>query len=158
MSVHVYFSMIYTILTVYVKLVCGLPINPGDSLVMSTLTLIILPIILVLLLAGVIYFLRIVTMQPRDIEEKEKYKYMRFEAGNPMKGEARRKVSMQYLGYLIIFLAVEPAIILLALVLAAPRELIKNLIYLYGVFIAVYAPLLVYAVRESRRVESWTLG
>ncbi|MCE4602479.1 MAG: NADH-quinone oxidoreductase subunit A [Desulfurococcales archaeon] len=134
-----------------------MPIDPGDPLVKSALTLVVLPLILTLALAGVIYFLRILTLQSRDVEEAEKYKYERFEAGNPPKGEARRKVSMQYLGYLIIFLAVEPAVILVALTLAAPRTMLSNLLYLYAVFIAVYTPLLVYALREARRVEAWTL-
>ncbi len=134
-----------------------MPIDPGDPLVKSALTLMILPLILTLVLAGVIYFLRILTLQSREIEEAEKYKYERFEAGNPPKGEARKKVSMQYLGYLIIFLAVEPAVILVALALAAPRSMIDSLLYLYAVFIAVYTPLLVYALREARRVEAWTL-
>ena len=134
-----------------------MPIDPGDPLVKSALTLMILPLILTLVLAGVIYFLRILTLQSREVEEAEKYKYERFEAGNPPKGEARKKVSMQYLGYLIIFLAVEPAVILVALALAAPRSMIDSLLYLYAVFIAVYTPLLVYALREARRVEAWTL-
>ncbi len=134
-----------------------MPIDPGEPLIKATLTLIVLPILLTLLLAATIYFLRILTMQSREIEKEEKYKYERFEAGNPPKGEARRKVSMQYLGYLIIFLAVEPAVILLAITLAAPRSLLQSLLYLYVVFIAVYTPLLVYAIKESRRVESWTL-
>ncbi|MEB3861397.1 MAG: NADH-quinone oxidoreductase subunit A [Desulfurococcales archaeon] len=134
-----------------------MPIDPGDPLVKSALTLMILPLILTLVLAGVIYFLRILTLQSREVEETEKYKYERFEAGNPPKGEARKKVSMQYLGYLIIFLAVEPAVILVALALAAPRSMIDSLLYLYAVFIAVYTPLLVYALREARRVEAWTL-
>jgi len=151
-------QVIYNNITVYGKWCMVLLIDPADPMVKAALALIILPIILTLLLAGVIYFLRIITLQPREIEESERFKYLRFEAGNPMKGDARRKVSMQYLGYLIIFLAVEPAIILLALALSTPRSLIKNLLYLYGIFIAVYTPLLIYAVRESRRVEAWTLG
>lgn len=134
-----------------------MPIDPGDPLVKSALTLMILPIILTIVLAGIIYFLRVLTAQSREVEEAERYKYERFEAGNPPKGEARRKVSMQYLGFLIIFLAVEPAVILVALALAAPKSMIGNLLYLYGVFIAVYTPLLVYALREARRVEAWTL-
>lgn len=125
--------------------------------VMAAIGFVILPILLTLLLLAVIKFLIVLTRAPPDIEAREKYKLMRFEAGNPMKGEARRKVSMQYLGYLIMFLAVEPAVILLALSLAAPREALSGVLSLYAVFIAVYAPLLYYAVREARRVESWTL-
>jgi NADH-quinone oxidoreductase subunit A len=74
-----------------------------------------------------------------------------------MKGEARRILSMQYFGYLVLFLALEPALILVALTLLAPSDRLLNLLAIYLILILLFTPLLVYGVRESRRVELWTL-
>ena len=129
----------------------------GDPLVKALTGLAILPVILLAVLVGVVVFLMAITRARPDIEAQEPLKYQRYEAGNPPKGEARGKVSMQYLGYLIVFLAVEPAVILLAILLAAPQALAGKLLAVLGVFIAVYAPLLAYSIAESKRVESWML-
>ena len=130
----------------------------SNELVKSATSLVILPIILILLLGAVVIFIELITRARPDIISQEKYKYERYEAGNPPpRSEARGKVSMQYLGYLIIFLAVEPAVILTSLLLAASKNMLGNLLWLYGVLLAVYFPLLAYALREARRVESWML-
>lgn len=130
----------------------------SDTLVKASTSLVILPVILILILAAVVVLLDRLTRARPDIVAQEKYRYERFEAGNPPpKSEARGRVSMQYLGYLIIFLAVEPAVVIFAILLAVPGSLLGSLLWLYGVLIAVYAPLLAYAVREARRVESWML-
>ncbi|MCE4599914.1 MAG: NADH-quinone oxidoreductase subunit A [Desulfurococcales archaeon] len=134
-----------------------MPLDWSDPFVRSTLSLVIIPLLLVLMLLMAIMFLRIVTATSRDVASLEKYKELRYEAGNPMKGEAKSKVSMQYFGFLVIFLAVEPAIILLAIALTVPQALTGKLLYLYGVFIAVYTPLLLYAVKEARRIEAWMI-
>ena len=130
----------------------------GNELIRASTALVILPILLIALMAAVVLVLEALTRARPDINAKEKYKYMRYDAGNPpIKGEARGKVSMQYLGYLIIFLAVEPAVILFAILLAAPEAILRNVLVLFGVMVGVYAPLLAYAVSEAKRVESWML-
>lgn len=130
----------------------------SDTLIKAATSLVILPVILVVLLAVVVLFIDRITRARPDIVAQEKYRYERYEAGNPPpKSEARGKVSMQYLGYLIVFLAVEPAIVIFAILLAAPEIVLGKLLWLYAALVAVYAPLLVYALRESRRVESWML-
>ncbi|WP_460123315.1 NADH-quinone oxidoreductase subunit A [Stetteria hydrogenophila] len=115
------------------------------------------PLALLLLLLATVYVLRVILSPSREVAGLEPRREARYEAGNPEKGEARTRVSMQYLGYLIIFLAVEPAVILLALALAAPRGLVGRLGLLYTAIVLVYAPFLAYALREARRVERWTL-
>lgn len=118
----------------------------------------VLPIILIAVMGLVVIILIQLTKARQDIIEKEPWKYERYEAANPLKyKEARTKVSMQYLGYLIMFLAVEPAVVLLAILMTAPRDLLGSMLIIYGVFLAVYAPLLAYAVREARRIQSWML-
>ncbi|NOZ31024.1 MAG: NAD(P)H-quinone oxidoreductase subunit 3 [Crenarchaeota archaeon] len=130
----------------------------SDTLIKAATSLVILPVILVVLLAVVVLFIDRITRARPDIVAQEKYRYERYEAGNPPpKSEARGKVSMQYLGYLIVFLAVEPAVVIFAILLAAPEIVLGKLLWLYAALVAVYAPLLVYALRESRRVESWML-
>ncbi len=130
----------------------------GDSIVRASTSLVILPLILIAVMALVVVLLEQLTRARPDIEAEEKLKYERYEAGNPPpRSEARGKVSMQYLGYLIIFLAVEPAVVLLSLLLAAPEFLLGNVLKVFGVLVAVYIPLLAYAVHEARRIESWML-
>ncbi len=130
----------------------------GDSLVKAGTALVILPILLIAVMGLLVVLLIKITQARPDILEKEPWKYERYDAANPAKyEEARTKVSMQYLGYLIMFLAVEPAVILLAILMAVPENLLGKMLALYGVFIAVYAPLLAYAVKESRRVQSWII-
>ena len=101
--------------------------------------------------------LAFITQGRPDVEVLERFKFLRYESGNPMKGEARRVLSMQYFGYLILFLALEPALILLALTLLAPPERLANLLVVYIVLVLVFTPLVVYGVRESRRVDLWAL-
>ena len=134
-----------------------MPLDASSYLVKATVAFVIVPLIAIIALILVLGFLRRLTLPRPDVLENERYKYVRYESGNPMKGEARRAVSMQYFGFLIIFLAVEPAIILLALLLLAPESYYRSLATIYGIFLGVYAPLLVYAVRESRKVSEWVL-
>ena len=116
---------------------------------------VVLPALLLALLLATVYGLARMLRAAPDVEASEARKYARFESGNPEKGEAKARVSMQYLGYLIIFLAVEPVAILLALTIVAPRELLARLAVLFGVVVAVYAPFMVYAIKEAGRPERW---
>jgi NADH-quinone oxidoreductase subunit A len=121
-------------------------------------SLVLIPTLVFALTMGLVLALRVLLSPARSLEGRERLKYERYEAGNlPRPGEARGKVSMQYLGYLIMFLAVEPAVILLAVALAAPEGLTAPLAALYLFLIAVYAPLLYYGVKASSRVEEWFL-
>ena len=129
-----------------------------NALVKSTTSLVVLPVILIIVMIAVVLFLERITRAAEEVNEKEPWKYWRYDAANPSKDrDVRKKVSMQYLGYLIIFLAVEPAAILLALLSTASRETLPSLLKLFGVFVAAYTPLLIYAVNESRKVDSWKL-
>ncbi|MCE4621648.1 MAG: hypothetical protein F7B95_04350 [Desulfurococcales archaeon] len=130
----------------------------NDPLVKAISALVVVPVVVLLLLLGTILLLRTILMPPREVLEVERLRLERFEAGNPPKREpGRGKVSMQYLGYLIIFLAVEPALVLFALTLAAPGTLAVNLLKLYVIMIAVYAPLLYYALREAKDYRNWVV-
>ncbi len=131
----------------------------GESVVKAGTVLVVLPIILIIVMAIVVILLIKITSARPDIVKTEKWKYERYDAANPSKyKEARKRVSMQYLGYLIMFLAVEPAVILLAFLVTVPKAYLGRFLEIYGIFIAVYAPLLAYAIREAKNVESWILG
>ena len=130
----------------------------NNVVVKAATGLVVLPVILILVMILVVLILRKITSASPSIEAMEKWKYWRYDAANPSKDkDVRKRISMQYLGYLIIFLAVEPAVIILAILLSAPSNLMGRLLLLYGVFLAVYLPLLAYAVHESRKVEAWVL-
>ncbi len=130
----------------------------NNPVVKSATSLIVLPIILTIILIVVVLFLERLTRASPAIIEKERWKYWRYDAANPSKDkDVRKKVSMQYLGYLIIFLAVEPAIILIALLTAAPQAMLGTLLKLYAVFLVFYFPLLAYAISEARKVRAWMM-
>jgi NADH-quinone oxidoreductase subunit A len=134
-----------------------MPLDLSSYLVKALTAFVVVPLVAIGALILVLGLLRRLTSPRRDVAESERFKYLRYESGNPMSGEARRAVSMQYFGFLIIFLAVEPAVILLALLLLAPENYYRSLATIYGIFLGVYTPLLVYAVRESRKVGEWVL-
>jgi len=99
----------------------------ASDAVKAVVALALLPAVLLVALTLTVVFLRAITRARPDIEAQEEMKYLRYEAGNPVKkGEARGKVSMQYLGYLIVFLAVEPALIIMAWAPQAPRRSSKR--------------------------------
>lgn len=129
----------------------------GDPMVEAAAAFIVIPAILVVLLVLVVYALRLILAPAAEVAGTESRKEARFEAGNPEKGAAKARVSMQYMGYMIIFLAVEPALVLLALALAAPRELTGQLGLLYLAILVLYTPFMVYAVKEAKRLDRWIL-
>ncbi len=132
----------------------------NQPLVKEVSSLFVIPFIILLILIGAVYLLKYLLTPKSEVIEAEKLRYERYEAGNPpwRRDPAKTKMPMQYLGYLIIFLAVEPAIVLFALSLAAPKTLASSLGKLYLIFVAVYAPLLYYAIREARDVRKWFLS
>ncbi|MEN2999590.1 MAG: NADH-quinone oxidoreductase subunit A [Acidilobaceae archaeon] len=120
-------------------------------------SVVILPLVAFFLFAGLAHLLYIFTSPREDIVKVEKFKNQRYESGNPPVGRARSSVSMQYFGYLVLFLAVEPALVLFALMLLASGELYVRVLGIYVAILAIFIPFLVYGIRESRRVELWVL-
>ncbi len=128
-----------------------------SSSVKTILSIVVIPALVLIITLGLVYILALLTSGRPDIENREVFKYRRYESGNPAKGEARRAVSMQYFGYLVLFLAVEPAVILFALTLLASHDIRARILSIYIILLAVFIPLLIYGIRESRRIESWIL-
>jgi len=86
-------------------------------------------------------------------------KRARYEAGNPPKGEARTWLPMQYFGYLIIFLSLEPILILLFLFpeyVRATGDTVRPLL-LTLIILLIAVPPLVFGLKQADRVEFWKL-
>ncbi len=80
------------------------------------------------------------------------YKLERYEAGNLPKGEARVPIGFQYFGFLIMFLALEPTLIIMYTVLVKPS---LNSILTYIFMLVLLAPALAYAYIVSSRTREW---
>lgn len=126
-----------------------------SPLVLAANSFIIVPTIILAVLVGTILLLRMLLRPASYIESKEPYKYKLFESSNPPRGVGKSRLSYQYFGYLIMFLAVEPAVVLLTFLASAPSEYSRNLLLLYLVMVAVFAPLLAYGAYVSKRIEEW---
>ncbi|MDP8002667.1 MAG: NADH-quinone oxidoreductase subunit A [Caldisphaera sp.] len=129
-----------------------------NPLVLAANAMIIVPILVLLLLVAVIYLLKWLLKASYEIEKTEPYKKVPFESSNPPKGVGKGRMTFQYFGYLIMFLAMEPAVVLLTFIAVSPKELISKTILLYLVLILVFAPLLAYAAYEAKRVKNWMFG
>ncbi len=123
--------------------------------VLSANSMVVVPMVILALLVGALLLLRKLLEQSREISSKEKYREVPFESSNPPRGVGKGRVGFQYLGYLIAFMSLEPAVVLIAFAAAAPEYLVGRVLELYLVLVAVYAPLLVYGLREAKRVSEW---
>jgi NADH-quinone oxidoreductase subunit A len=125
--------------------------------VLSANSMIVVPVFMLAVLIGALVLLRKLLEQNREISSREKYREVPFESSNPPKGVGKGRLGFQYLGYLIAFMSLEPAVVLIAFIAAAPEYLISRVLELYLILVAVYAPLLVYGLREAKRVAQWHL-
>jgi len=116
--------------------------------------LVLMPFVLVIVLWIVVLFIKRIVSEHPIVEKNQPLKYERYEASNPPSGKARTQVSMQYFGYLVAFLALEPIVVLSFIVLNSPTRIHLSLQYL-AAFLGIYLPLLGFAVHESRKVEEW---
>ncbi|PMP97693.1 MAG: NADH-quinone oxidoreductase subunit A [Nitrososphaera sp.] len=124
---------------------------------LSANSMIVVPVFMLVVLIGALVLLRKLLEQNREISSREKYREVPFESSNPPKGVGKGRLGFQYLGYLIAFMSLEPAVVLIAFIAAAPEYLISRVLELYLILVAVYAPLLVYGLREAKRVAQWHL-
>ncbi|MGC8570277.1 NADH-quinone oxidoreductase subunit A [Caldivirga sp.] len=78
-------------------------------------------------------------------------KVMRFEAGNVPVGPVRSTLPMQYVGFLLMFLTVEPiAALLLALSIAFTSPFNMGYVLLFTTFIVTYSPLIYVAYNDVK--------
>lgn len=82
-------------------------------------------------------------------------KVSRYEAGNIPLGRARGRLSIQYFGYLLIFVTFEPIVVMLLTLVAVKLPLHVTLLLLLAP--ALYLVGLQAVIDKVRRVELWTL-
>ncbi len=126
-----------------------------STLVLAANSFVIVPIVILALLVGVVLILRIALRARSHLDRVEPYKYLPFESSNPPRGTGKSRLTFQYFGYLIMFLAVEPAVVLLTFLATASRGYSGDLLLLYIVLVAVFAPLLAYGAYVSKKVSHW---
>ncbi|NOZ89431.1 MAG: hypothetical protein GXO15_05850 [Crenarchaeota archaeon] len=96
-------------------------------------------------------FLRLATRGPGA-----PMKEARFEAGNPPRGPGRFPALYQYLGYVLMFIALDPVFMLLFVLPSGTGRWMEALL-LSLASVAVLLPPLAYALRYARRPEYWRL-
>lgn len=126
-----------------------------STIVLAANSFVIVPTVILALLVGTILLLRIALKARSQVERLEPYKYLPFESSNPPRGVGKSRLSFQYFGYLIMFLAVEPAVVLLTFLATASRGYSGDLLLLYLILVAVFAPLIAYGAYVSKRVSNW---
>jgi len=81
------------------------------------------------------------------------FKELRYEAGNPPRGRARKPILKQYYGYILLFLVTEPLIVLLYLVsLTTPVEPVATASWIL-LSTGIVSPILIYALERMRGEE-----
>jgi NADH-quinone oxidoreductase subunit A len=88
-------------------------------------------------------------------------KISRFEAGNVPYGEGRLWFPLQYYGYLLMYVTIEPILILLFAIASAPLLgnfiLFRNLMIIIGSFIVLIYPVMYYSITQINMIENWEL-
>ncbi|MEZ0345874.1 MAG: NADH-quinone oxidoreductase subunit A [Infirmifilum sp.] len=83
-----------------------------------------------------------------------KFKAQRYEAGNPPKGEAKMRLPYQYYGYLLLYLGVEPLVILLYLL---PYSSLSSTFLVVGLIILILTPVMIWGLRQSDNINLWRI-
>jgi len=108
--------------------------------------------ILFLLTVDTVYLVMLIT--PR---RPTPYKLMRYEAGNPETGPAKAPLAMQYLGYLLMLVTLEPAAAIPIAVYMFTGDLLLTVITaVMGGVVALAAS--TYAYSYAKKIELWRLS
>ncbi len=118
-----------------------------DAIVSIAAVAVLVPLTLVL----AVLFLRYATEGP-----EHPLKRLRYDAGNPPRGEARLPALYQYFGYILIFIALDPVFMLLFLLPSLSGQW-RQAVLLSLSSVLILLPPLAYAVRYARRREYWRL-
>ncbi|MEM0097636.1 MAG: NADH-quinone oxidoreductase subunit A, partial [Conexivisphaerales archaeon] len=82
-------------------------------------------------------------------------KRKRFESGNKEEGRGRGMFMMQYYSYALIFMASEPAFVILFVFLLL-FNYVSYTIFIFGVLI--YVPALVFSTMLAREIKKWMIS
>lgn len=105
--------------------------------------------VLFLLMVGTVYLVMLIA--PRRPTPN---KLMRYEAGNPEAGPAKSPLAMQYLGYILMLVTLEPAVAIpLAVQMAFKDTALTIATSLIGGAVAIAASL--YGYQYAKKIELW---
>ncbi|MEZ0318374.1 MAG: NADH-quinone oxidoreductase subunit A [Pyrobaculum sp.] len=108
-------------------------------------------VVLFLLLIGTVYGVMLIA--PR---RPTPYKLMRYEAGNPESGPAKAPLAMQYFGYILMLVALEPAAAIPVAVYMATGDLYTTVAAaVAGAAVSLAAS--AYAYRYAKKIENWRI-
>ncbi|MGC9108413.1 MAG: NADH-quinone oxidoreductase subunit A [Infirmifilum sp.] len=82
------------------------------------------------------------------------FKRLRYEAGNPPKGEAKKRIPFQYYGYLILYLGIEPLIILLYLL---PFSNLQQGLIIVGAMLLAVIPDVWWGLKLADEISLWRI-
>jgi NADH dehydrogenase subunit A (EC 1.6.5.3) len=109
-------------------------------------------VVLFVLMVGAIYLVMLIA--PR---RPTPYKLMRYEAGNPETGPAKAPLAMQYLGYLLMLVTLEPAAAIpIAVYMFTKDILLTVLTAVIGGLVALAAS--TYAYSYAKKIEYWRIS
>lgn len=83
-------------------------------------------------------------------------KRRRYEAGNPPQGEAKSRLAMQYFGYVLMLVTLEPLIAVPIIYFAISPLSVESAIYLL-VIVALIVLASLYAYAHSKDIRKWIL-
>lgn len=101
------------------------------------------------LLAGTLVVI-LALLMPRGSEKG--FKRWRYEAGNPPSGEAKTRLPFQYYGYLLLYLSVEPVMVVLYLLTFSERIPVSA-----ALMVLVLLPAVTLGVKLADELERWRL-
>jgi len=81
----------------------------------------------------------------------------RFECGNPPSKEGRGQLTMQYYGYLVVFLTVEPVFIYSFLLLMDAHQAYFTVVALFAVILLMLIPPLIFGLNSARKIHLWKM-
>jgi NADH-quinone oxidoreductase subunit A len=81
----------------------------------------------------------------------------RFECGNPPSKEGRGQLTMQYYGYLVVFLTVEPVFIYSFLLLMDAHQAFSTVVALFAMILLMLIPPLIFGLDSARKIRLWKM-
>jgi NADH-quinone oxidoreductase subunit A len=92
-----------------------------------------------------------------SISRSEPHKELRYECGNMPQGRARGWFIMQYFAYLIIFLTIEPIIILFFIYLPLSFKFFTNSVMLTLTITLSLIPSILFALKLAKEIDLWRI-
>ena len=83
------------------------------------------------------------------------FKRKRYETGNPPKGDARSKLPFQYYGFILMFLAIEPILVMFFLMPFTAKVHPLMTLTIFLVSATLFLPAIFYSFKVANEIERW---